>query len=137
MTGDLDAVLAANDAFYRAFAALDRDAMAAVWLPADDVCCVHPGQGALVGFAAVQGSWERIFDGTLAMRFTQRQVHVTVHGDVAWVVLIEDIESVHADGPGRGLVQATNLFRRVDGRWWLVHHHGSPLLHAAPEPVLQ
>jgi uncharacterized protein (TIGR02246 family) len=137
MTDDLRDVLAANDAFYRAFAALDADAMAAVWLPADDVFCVHPGQGALVGFAAVQASWARIFDGTVAMRFTQRQVHVERHGDVAWVLLVEDIESLHAEGPGRGLVQATNVFRRVDGRWWLVHHHGSPLLHASPEPTLQ
>jgi ketosteroid isomerase-like protein len=24
-------------------------------------------------------------------------------------------------------VQATNVFERRDGRWYLVHHHGSPI----------
>ncbi|MCI0821688.1 MAG: nuclear transport factor 2 family protein [Chloroflexi bacterium] len=25
-------------------------------------------------------------------------------------------------------VQTTNIFRRRDGRWAMVHHHGSPIM---------
>ena len=120
-------VLAANQAFYDAFESLQVTEMHAVWLRAPHICCVHPGWGALVGWGPVMESWERIFDGTLGMHFTLTGVEVEVRGDVAWVVLIENIESHHREGKMSGTVQATNVFERVDGRWWIVHHHGSPV----------
>lgn len=132
----VEAALAANDAFYRAFESLDRSRMEAVWLPSDEILCVHPGAGVLVGWEAVMAGWDRIFAGTVSMRFTQRSVQVGVAADVAWVVLVEDIASVHPDGRGHGLVQATNLFRRVDDRWLMLHHHGSPLLEPTAGPSL-
>ena len=68
------------------------------------------------------------------MRFAQENVHVAVTGDLGWVVLVEQIASRHPDGAGSGRVQATNLFERVDGRWYLVHHHGSPIYEESPRP---
>ena len=67
---DAEAVLAANDAFYRAFESLDIDRMRAVWLNGASISCIHPGWGALVGWPAVMESWEQIFAGTLHMEFT-------------------------------------------------------------------
>jgi hypothetical protein len=131
---DRDAVIRANDAFYRAFESLDPGEMEKVWLRAAHIRCVHPGWGALGGWDAVMESWQRIFAGALEMRFTQERVHVAVTGDLAWVVLVERIESLHPDGPGGGRVQATNLFERVAGAWYLVHHHGSPIYEDLPRP---
>jgi ketosteroid isomerase-like protein len=124
---DAEAVLAANDAFYRAFESLEVDRMRALWLPSPTVLCIHPGWPALVGFSAVMESWEQIFAGTLAMRFDLADVSVVVEGDVAWVVCVEAIDSRQPDGRARARVQATNVFQRRDGRWWIVHHHGGPL----------
>jgi hypothetical protein len=31
-----------------------------------------------------------------------------------------------------GTVAAVNMFRRVDGRWLMVLHHGSPVVPSAP-----
>ncbi len=121
---DADAVLAANAAFYQAFESLDLKRMEEVWLRAPYIKCVHPGWGALVGWGPVMESWERIFAATLGMRFTLSGLEVAVHGDLAWVVLVEGIESRHRDGKLEGHVQATNLFERRDGRWYLGHHHG-------------
>jgi ketosteroid isomerase-like protein len=122
-----DAVLAANTGFYRAFESLDLPRMNAVWLRERYIGCVHPGWALLVGWGPVMESWERIFAGTLAIQFTLTDVQVQVRGGVAWVTLTEHLESHHRDGKIRAKVQATNLFELRDGKWFLVHHHGSPV----------
>ena len=134
---DADAVLAANTAFYQAFEHLELAAMQAVWLRAPYIRCVHPGWGLLVGWGPVMESWQRIFAGTLEMRFTLTGVHAQVQGDLAWVCCTEEIDSRHRDGEVEARVQATNLFERRDGRWFLVHHHGSPIYGpvAGPEQM--
>ena len=124
---DHDAVLAANAAFYRAFESLNLTRMEEVWLQAPYVKCVHPGWGLLVGWGPVMESWQRIFANTLAMRFTLTAIRVEVVGDLAWVVLAENVESQHREGVSAAQVQATNIFERHDRRWFLVHHHGSPV----------
>ncbi len=124
---DRDAVLEANAAFYAAFESLDLKRMEEVWLRAPYIKCVHPGWGLLVGWGPVMESWERIFSGTLGMRFTLTGVQAEVCGDLAWVVLTENIDSRHRDRKVEAHVQATNLFERRDQRWFLVHHQGSPI----------
>jgi len=124
---DRDAVLEANAAFYAAFESLDLKRMEEVWLRAPYIKCVHPGWGLLVGWGPVMESWERIFSGTLGMRFTLTGVQAEVCGDLAWVVLTENIDSRHHDGKVEAHVQATNLFERRDRRWFLVHHQCSPI----------
>ena len=124
---DRDAVLEANTAFYQAFESLDRKRMEEVWLSAPYIKCVHPGWGLLVGWGPVMESWERIFAGTFETRFTLTNVRAEVCGDLAWVVLTENLASRHRDGKIEARVEATNLFERRGGRWFLVHHHGSPI----------
>ena len=48
-------------------------------------------------------------------------------GDLAWVRCIEVVSSLGDRGTAQGRVAATNLFSRVDGRWRMVLHHGSPI----------
>ncbi len=127
MPPDDAAVHEANAAFYRAFESLDLARMEAVWLRAPHVKCVHPGWCLLAGWGPVMESWARIFTNTLAMRFTLSGVQVHVHGDLAWVVCTEQLESRHRDGKMNAEVQATNIFARSEGRWLLVYHHGSPV----------
>ena len=125
---DVPKVLEANSAFYRAFESLELAEMEKVWLRAPYIKCVHPGWSLLVGWGPVMESWQRIFESTLEMRFTLGDASVEVKGDLAWVLVTENIESRHDDGKVVAQVQATNLFERRDGRWFLVHHHGSPVL---------
>jgi ketosteroid isomerase-like protein len=131
---DEDAVLAANAAFYRAFESLELARMEEVWLRAPYIKCVHPGWGPLVGWGPVMESWERIFAGTLEMRFEVTGIQAEISGDLAWVVLTEHVESRHREGKMEARVQATNLFERRDGRWYLVHHHGSPIYGPVTAP---
>lgn len=124
---DRDAVLQANAGFYRAFESLELKRMEEVWLRAPHIKCVHPGWGLLTGWGPVMESWQRIFANTALMRFTLTDVAAQVVGDFAWVTLTECIESHSPDGHFSSKVQATNLFQRHAGHWFVVHHHGSPV----------
>ena len=122
---NIEAVREANAAFYRAFESLNLTNMEAVWLRASYIKCVHPGWGLLVGWGPVMESWQRIFQNTLAMHFRLTDVRVEITGDLAWVTLVERLESEQRDGKSAAQVLATNLFERRDGQWYLVHHHAS------------
>lgn len=117
---DEDAVLAANAAYYDAFAHGDVGAMNRVW--ADDaVSCIHPGWPVLVGRQVVLDSYRNILRNPDRERITHRDHTVLVAGREARVLCVEVIA-----GTGVALA-ATNGFRRIDGTWRLIHHHASPI----------
>jgi ketosteroid isomerase-like protein len=118
----------ANTRFYRAFEALDAEAMAAVWAHGDHVKCVHPGWPLLTGWDAVRTSWENIFANTQEMRFTLSDVRVAVAGDAAWVTCTENILSEVQGRISVTAILATNLFERHGDAWRMVHHHASHVL---------
>lgn len=126
MTADETAVLAANDAFYRAFAARDLTALDRVWARRSAVACIHPGWQALRGREAVMTSWKEILDNPGAPAIACLHPSAYVLGDVAFVICNERI-------PGAELV-ATNVFTREDGEWRLVHHHAGGVAHPSTEP---
>jgi len=125
---DVDAVLAANRAFYEAFEARDIDAMSDLWEHGDDVACTHPGWRALHGWGAVAGSWFALFGRGAPVQFILTDERVRVAGDVAWVTLEENLIG---DGLS-GTVTAINVFRRHGDRWRIVVHHGSPVASTSP-----
>jgi len=127
-------VLEANQAFYRAFAARDADAIDAAWSRRAPVACVHPGWDVLDGRAEVVGSFRAIVEsaGAPDVRCTAAQARLL--GEVAYVTCHELVS-------GARLV-ATNLFVREDGAWLLVHHQATPmapdhLRRRPPEPELR
>jgi ketosteroid isomerase-like protein len=125
-------VRAVNDAFYAAFEQGDLDAMAEVWEHSDRAAVTHPGWPTLRGWPRVLGSWEAIFRNTPNILFVLTDADIQVDGDVAWVVLDENIlQGTTDDGGGDGLagahVSALNLFVRSRGAWRMVAHHGSPV----------
>ncbi len=119
-----DDVRAANAAFYAAFEQRDLDAMSEVWEHADRVSCVHPGWPVLTGWAKVAASWYALFDGPQRLQFIVTDERVDVVGDLAWVTCNENL----LEGAETQAVAATNVFARLDGRWRLVHHHGSAVV---------
>ena len=128
-TVDVEAVRAANRAYYEAFEARDLDAMSDVWDHGDDVVCTHPGWKTLHGWGAVAGSWFALFGGPQQLQFILTDERVRVSGEVAWVTVDENLIS---DRVG-ATVAAVNMFRRVGGRWRMILHHGSPVAPAPQE----
>ena len=135
---DREAVLAANRAFYDAFESLDAEKMETVWLRDPRIICIHPGWRKLSGWGPIMSSWERIFDNTFEMKFDLGEMEVMISGDLALVVVEEGLTQRNYDGTQKSQVLATNVFERVGQGWFLVMHHGSPVISPVDEePPLQ
>ena len=115
---DEHAVLFANEAFYRAFADGDVDAMDAVWARSAPVACIHPGWAALAGREAVMESWRAILSSANRPAIESRGAAAYLHGDTALVICYEAV--------GGAWLVATNMFVREDGAWKMAHHQAGP-----------
>ena len=128
---DQQAVIDANRAFYTAFQSLDLETMEKIWLRDSKIVCIHPGWRALTGWGPVMNSWERIFDGTFEMKFQVREVQVMMEAGLAVVVTEENLTQRGYDGAISTQVLATNVYQLASQKWWLIQHHGSPVVRPA------
>ncbi len=128
MTNEHTEVLAANVAFYRAFEKKDIEAMSAVWSQGTGSLCIHPGRNVLQGWKEIRSSWEIIFRNTDYMEIETDITVTEIRNQIAYVVLIENVFQVSRGRRVRGQSMATNVFERLAEKWYLVHHHGSPLM---------
>mmetsp|Transcript_15371 Transcript_15371/g.31222 ORF Transcript_15371/g.31222 Transcript_15371/m.31222 type:complete len:494 (+) Transcript_15371:93-1574(+) len=135
-------VLLANAELYAAFSGRDLERMKALWLPASYVQCIHPYTKRTTGHTDVCKSWGMLFDVAKSRGscISAEDVRVNVRGATATVTCTEQVKSKAQKFPLRSML-ATNIFRKVDGRWYLVHRHvsaagdaalGAPLLEDQP-----
>jgi ketosteroid isomerase-like protein len=128
MAGDRELILAVNQAFYRAFEKKDLEAMEAVWSKGMGCLCIHPGRDALKGWTDIRDSWERIFQNTRYLEIDTDVLTLEVSGDLAYVVLVEHVLQISSGQRLEAQSMATNGFERMAGRWYMTHHHGSPIV---------
>lgn len=97
--------------------------MSDVWEHSDDVVCTHPGWVTLRGWSEVSGSFYALFHNNRSVQFVLTEERVMVRGDVAWVIIDENILGEQAGAT----VSALNIFVRSseDGRWRMVGHQAS------------
>ena len=115
---DGDQILAANAAFYAAFAGRDFAAMIRIWAD-EDVSCIHPGWPPLVGRKAVLDSYKGLLSNPAQVRIDQSHEIVSTFENQARVLCIETV--------AESTLAATNLFRRINGVWRMTHHQASPI----------
>ncbi|MEO0433206.1 MAG: nuclear transport factor 2 family protein [Cyanobacteria bacterium J06656_5] len=128
MSNEQTTVLEANQRFYRAFEKKDIEAMEAVCSKGIGSLCIHPGRKALKGWETIRQSWLQIFKATRYLEIDLDIMSVEVSGDLAYVVLVENVMQVAGDRRLEANSMATNTFERMGGQWYLVHHHGSPIM---------
>ncbi|WNZ23567.1 nuclear transport factor 2 family protein [Leptolyngbya sp. NK1-12] len=124
-------VLATNQAFYQAFERLDIDALSLVWSKAPKVTCIHPGRSALRGWEQIRFSWDQIFRNTKQLEVAADVIATEVIGNVAYVVLVENLVQVVPERRMEVQTMVTNIFEYEDGNWFLVHRHTSPMMQSA------
>ncbi|MCL6752766.1 nuclear transport factor 2 family protein [Nostoc sp. CCCryo 231-06] len=123
-----DEVLAANAAFYRAFERKDIETMSAVWSQGTGSLCIHPGSNILRGWKEIRTSWEQIFKNTAYIEINTDIIATEITDNIAYVVLRENVFQVVGGRRLEAQSTATNVFQFLGEKWYLVHHHGSPIL---------
>eukprot|EP00802_Teleaulax_amphioxeia_P010541 Tamp_10569.p1 GENE.Tamp_10569~~Tamp_10569.p1 ORF type:complete len:460 (+),score=141.09 Tamp_10569:183-1562(+) len=123
---DTSSVLRVNSDFYRAFSTKNISLMGTVWHKSPHVQCIHPGAKPLVGYDNIVSMWsnmfqarDQVFKGT---DITPSDVRVHVRGTSAFVTCTEEV--LAPSGAERRML-ATNIYRKLEGNWVLVHHHAS------------
>jgi ketosteroid isomerase-like protein len=126
--------LSALVAFYRAFNHRDLDAMARNWATDADVSMSNPLGGIARGWTAVRTVYERIFAGHARVQVEFHDFTIHGAGDFFHGVGRERGSLVNGDTRLELAIRTSRLYRRIDGAWRQVHHHGSfedPALLAA------
>ena len=122
-----EAVLLANDSFYRALSLADLGAMQRVWLASEAAVCLHPGWPPLYGWKAIRESWERIFENQGPLHIWASDAAVRLFGQTAEVNCIENIDAARIAGSGILQTRATNIFRLAQRGWKMLEHHAATM----------
>jgi ketosteroid isomerase-like protein len=112
-------------AFYEALQTGDIEKLMACWADEDDIVCVHPGGGRLVGPVAIRTAFDGMFANGVIRAQPEKVRKVdsltsSVHS------VLERIEVLTGDGPRHAYVVATNVYHKGALGWRLVAHHASP-----------
>ena len=127
-SADKQAVLEANQAFYTAFAARELKSMNLVWWQGTTSVCIHPGGQILQGWEQIQASWSTIFRHTDLLEIDFEVLKVEIDQSVAYVVVQEMVLQSSQGRKVKAPSIATNIFQKMAKKWYLVHHHGSPIM---------
>lgn len=118
-------------AFYDALQKGDVEQLMACWADEDDIVCVHPGGGRLLGAGAVRASFEALFaNGTV--RAQPERIHRVETMAACVHSLVERIDILTPEGQAQAYVHATNVYHKTMLGWRMVAHHASPGM-PAPE----
>ena len=128
MSDERHEVLAANEAFYRAFEKKDIEAISAVWSQGTGSRCIHPGRDVIRGWKDIRHSWEQIFKKTNYLEIDTEIISIELRDTIAYVIVIEKVLQVIGGRRIKAESIATNIFERMASSWYMVHHHGSPIM---------
>lgn len=128
MADERTEILAANEAFYRAFEKKDIEAMSAIWSQGTGSRCIHPGRSVLRGWRDIRYSWEQIFKNTNYLEIETEIISIEIREMIAYVIVLESVLQVSRGRNIKAQSLATNIFERMASSWYLVHHHGSPIM---------
>jgi len=137
--GELREPVQALAQFYRAFNDRDLALMEANWEASETVAMDNPLGGIKRSWPNIAAVYESVFRGSARVQVEFHDYTIHVVGDVFYAVGRER-GTLEDDGINLDLaIRTSRIFRRIDGRWRQVHHHGSiddpQLLRAYQEAV--
>ena len=127
----MDAVKAANAAFYTALSARDAKAMEGLWANKPYVVNIGPASKTItVGFEdAVAKYWTNAFTNVFSeLNVTMTATQMQTDGKMAWVVGTETAKLKTKAGEAREFTAfVTNVFEKDGAKWLMVSHHAGIL----------
>jgi len=111
--------------FYAAFNGRDLALMAQNWASTDDIAMDNPLGGIMRGWSEIRAVYERIFRGPAEVSVEFHDYTLHEGGEMAYAVGRERGRFRRGDTELALAIRTSRIFRRIDGRWRQVHHHGS------------
>ena len=111
--------------FYSAFNTRDLGAMSRNWAQTDEAVMANPLGGLRRSWTSIREVYERIFQGpaTVYVEFHDYTLH---ESEALFYVVGRERGYLERDGRRLDLaIRTSRVFRKLDGRWQQVHHHGS------------
>jgi ketosteroid isomerase-like protein len=121
----LPSSLAALSAFYAAFNGRDLAGVSANWSQGAEAAMDNPLGGIKRGWEEIRSVYERIFQGPARVFVEFYDFTLHEHGEVFYVVGRERGEVVTPRDKVALAIRTSRIYRRIDGEWRQVHHHGS------------
>lgn len=123
--GELKEPVQALVQFYRAFNGRDLALMAENWQDSPDIAMDNPLGGIKRGWPEIGAVYQRIFagPGRVEVEFFDYTLHVSA--DAFYAVGRERGTFAAGNRKLELAIRTTRIFRRAQGRWRQVHHHGS------------
>ncbi len=111
--------------FYQALNNRDLELMAQNWARTDEAVMDNPLGGIRRGWEEIRTTYERLFgsSGHYWFEFYDYSYHEA--GGIFYVVGRERGEYSAGETMLKMAIRTTRVFRRIDGEWRQVHHHGS------------
>ena len=123
----------AEAVFYECFMHCDTEVMAALWAD-EDVICVHPGSGLILGHDAVVRSWASILNNAQTPELEYKLVQKTFSSDLAVHMVVEEMLN---RGQVAAIILATNVYKKFPNGWLMVEHHASIIQNQSHGQTLQ
>lgn len=101
----------------------EKDTLAAAWAQNDSVTTMHPIGGREVGWKEVENSFNQVAGVASEGKVELKDQLIQVLGDVAYEVGIEKPQFKIAGMEVKGELRVTNIYRKENGSWKMVHHH--------------
>ena len=111
--------------FYRAFNGRDLALMRTNWQNGDDIAMDNPLGGIKRGWREIGPVYEKLFTGPslVYVEFCDYSLHETP--GMFYAVVGRERGRFERDGETIALaIRTSRIFRRVEGAWRQVHHHG-------------
>lgn len=121
-----DQVLAASEQFYNALnrmAASDAAPMSDVWVNDADVSAQHPIGGCDQGYDTVIASFANVAEIAGGGNIQLKDRRIVAGTDMAMETGVETGTLVIAGHTAAIDQRVTNVYRLVDGKWKVTHHH--------------
>lgn len=123
---DEEEVRAASQAFYGALNSVfnkDAEPMCDVWLHSPEVTAMRPNGGREVGWEQLWDAWKHVAEVFSGGHVELTEQCIVSAGDLAYEIGLE----LGRFSPGGEEVdvahRATNIYRRTEDGWKIVHHH--------------
>lgn len=121
-----DEIRQASEQFYAALTEMangEVSSMSAVWSHNNDVTALHPIGVRNEGWDEIRATFEQVASIASGGQVQLRDQMIQVGTDLAYEVGIEEVEMTLAGEQFSFSQRVTNIYRRENGAWKMIHHH--------------